>query len=284
MPVDLKKIDKKKAGIIVVAIVAGLVAVALTNNYINSQVSQGANPEALEQIMGKIKQLEQNDQALYEKQKAAAQQLSQQISAVSQQAAQRPAARAIEEKQPSADSLALRTPPGKRAITIKIQTLAAVGGLLNPGDYVDILAHLDIPLDLEDPARAFKTIVTLFQQIQVLAIGTNVSQPSDFESHQKSASLSITLAVDPQQAELLTFAEKNGKLQLALRSPEEKSAYQVEPANWGALEKYLQETQGIDINAPAEPNQAKKKVSKPSKKDPSQNIQIIRAGKPDGGK
>ncbi|MDP8265709.1 MAG: Flp pilus assembly protein CpaB [Candidatus Aceula meridiana] len=282
MPVDLKKIDKKKAGIIIVAIVAGLGAVALTNNYINSQVSQGANPEAIEQMMGKIQQLEQNDQALYEKQKAAAQQLSQQISAVAQQRAQSPT-RESGEKSPVADSLALRTPSNKRAITIQIQTLSAVGGLLNPGDYVDILAHLDIPLDLENPAQAFKTIVTLFQHVQILAIGTNVSQPSDFESHQKAGSLPITFAVDPQQAELLTFAEKNGKLQLILRSPEEDLSYQVEPANWGSLEKYLQETQGIDINAPAEPNQPKKKTATP-KRTPARSIQVIRAGKPDGGK
>ena len=42
-------------------------------------------------------------------------------------------------------AFSLRTPPGKRAVTLKINSLSAVGGLVNPGDFVDIIAHLELP-------------------------------------------------------------------------------------------------------------------------------------------
>ena len=45
----------------------------------------------------------------------------------------------------SASFLTAKTPPGKRAVTVMIESLNAVGGLLNAGDFVDVIAHLDIP-------------------------------------------------------------------------------------------------------------------------------------------
>ena len=43
MAIDLKKFDKKKVGIVFLAVVAGLAAVVLTNGYINTAVSKAAS-------------------------------------------------------------------------------------------------------------------------------------------------------------------------------------------------------------------------------------------------
>src|SRR5208283_1357158 len=42
-------------------------------------------------------------------------------------------------------SLPLKTPAGKRAVTVMIDSLEAVGGLLNAGDFVDVIAELNVP-------------------------------------------------------------------------------------------------------------------------------------------
>jgi Flp pilus assembly protein CpaB len=77
-----------------------------------------------------------------------------------------------------------------------------------------------------------------------------VDNPADFEGQQKTATLAITFAVDPQQAELMTFAESYGKLQLVLRSPGEQSAYKLPSGNWETFTNYLQATQGVAIEPP----------------------------------
>jgi len=187
-----------------------------------------------------------------------------------------------EEVQAKRQSLALKTPSGKRAITVKIFTLSAVGGLLNPGDFVDVLVHLALPTDsvtLTDSSgkqavsKTQKTTVTLFQNIQILAIGSNVDNPADFEGQQKTSTLAITFAVDPQQAELMTFAESYGSLQLVLRSPGERSAYRLPSANWDTFKDYLETSQGVTINPPVAP----KRVEKP-KEPAAPEIHIYRGG------
>ena len=58
-------------------------------------------------------------------------------------------------------TLAVKTPPGKRAFTIGLEATSAVGGMIRPGDHVDILAIFANPA----------ITLTLFQDISVLAVG-----------------------------------------------------------------------------------------------------------------
>ena len=267
MAIDLKNMDKKKIGIIVIAIIAGLGAVALMNTHINTTVDELSHSEEIQQMVQRIGQLEQNTQSLYQQQEESKRQLQQQV-----QSMRTAPAPTSSRQEVSRQSLAIKTPPGKRALTIKIETLKAVGGLLNPGDFVDILAHLNVPADLEKPEVVAKTILTLFQNIQILAIGANVNQMSDFAAQQSVGSLPITFAVDPHQAELLAFVEKHGRLQLVLRGPAEKESYKLETANWATFSKYLSETQGIKLDIPVEGDEEAPRLKKKSK------IEIIRGG------
>ncbi|MBF0491066.1 MAG: Flp pilus assembly protein CpaB, partial [Candidatus Omnitrophica bacterium] len=153
--------------------------------------------------------------------------------------------------------------------TVMIDSLNAVGGLLNAGDFVDVIAHLNLPKEGNDK----KTITAMvFQDLQVLAINTNLDEPGSYEEQQKSTALKITFAVDPQEAGLLTFADKNGKLELALRAPNENDKQTVKTSTWKTLADYILENQGSSISVEEEKTPEKPEPEKPY-------IQIFRGGK-----
>lgn len=109
------------------------------------------------------------------------------------------------------DALAYRIPAGMRAVTIAINAVTGVAGQLRQGDRVDVLATLEkqlIGVDLT---------VTLLQDIEVLAVGT--------EGEQVQGS-TVTLAVTPKQAEELTLADEKGRLRLVLRPAAETGRIQ----------------------------------------------------------
>ncbi|MCX5681546.1 MAG: Flp pilus assembly protein CpaB [Candidatus Omnitrophica bacterium] len=275
---DFKKIDRKKLIVVVVAIAAAIGAVVLTNAYINRSVEQGASSKQVQFLMEKVTALEGAANEAKQQQAALVNQVQQEFNNLAQQ--QPKAAQAVAAVLPKPQSLALKTPQGKRAITVNITTLSAVGGLLNPGDFVDILVHLAIPdpngsvqIQGKDSQPVIaRTTVTLFQNIQILAIGANVDTPADFDGQQKTATLAITFAVDPQQAELIAFAESYGNLQLVLRGSGEKAAYKLPSGNWESLISYIQSTQGVVLESPVP---AKKAVSK---KEVQPEIFVYRGG------
>jgi pilus assembly protein CpaB len=166
-------------------------------------------------------------------------------------------------------SLALKTPVGKRAVTVMVDSLSAVGGLLNAGDFVDVIAQLNTPSQNADK----KTVTAMiFQDLQVLAVNTNLNDPGAYDDQQAAAALKITFAVDPQEAGLLSFANKNGTLELALRSPDESDHKMVKADTWKTLADYVLKNQGLNIQDPDGDNTNKSTAVKP-------NIQIFRGGK-----
>lgn len=117
----------------------------------------------------------------------------------------------------SATGLAMKTPPGKRAVTISVDAVSGVGGLVKPGDYVDILGVFAVPVPGGE-----KSVVTLtlLQRVEVLAAGTHLSpvEEDDKEEESHPGYSQVTLALNPQDAQLLLFARAaQAQLQLALR-------------------------------------------------------------------
>lgn len=244
---DFKSMDKKKLGIIVVAVVAGLIAVVLTNSYIE-QTSQekakkmagGLTSEETQQLMQRIQVLEQANQELANQQNMLAQAQQQQAAEAQNQQQQAP----VRVQQ----SLAIKTPIGKRAYTVMIEKLSAVGGMISPGDYVDIIVHLNIPAELRASGQPDATTVTLFQDVLILAVADSMQAgvaPSP--EAQAAASIPITFALDPREAGLLSFAQKNGTLQLQLRPPLDKDAYLLPVSTWNTLSQFIASTQGGDL-------------------------------------
>jgi Flp pilus assembly protein CpaB len=182
-----------------------------------------------------------------------------------------------------AGSFSVKTPAGKRAFTIMIDSLSAVGGLINSGDYVDILAQLQVP---KGEGKGSETVTAvLFQNLQILSIGTNFSpigsQPQ-YENQQRAQTLYITLALSPEEVGLLTFAQAHGKLQLTLRSPTEKGKKNIDVASWQTLATFVKENQGLDLIVPAaEKVGAKISDTKPAAQpeQPAADIQIFKSGR-----
>ena len=105
--------------------------------------------------------------------------------------------------------------PGSRAVSIWIDKVKGISGLLEPGDRVDVLA---IPPRQGDTVPA---AVAILRGIRVLAIGNMMETTSATPDPQYQNFTTVTLEVTPQQANLLATADQNATLRLALRSPRE---------------------------------------------------------------
>jgi pilus assembly protein CpaB len=113
-------------------------------------------------------------------------------------------------------ALPVRLKPGMRAVSIPIDRVKGVSGLIQPGDRVDVIA---IP-----PTHGGGTppkAVTIFRGVRVLAVGSALENASATPSPDEQQAATVTLEVNPKQADLLAWADANATLRLALRSPRE---------------------------------------------------------------
>lgn len=135
-------------------------------------------------------------------------------------------------------SLAMKVPSGKRAVTVSVDNISSVGGMLRPGDHVDIVGMVPIPtMNAEGKQVNQLATMPLFQDVLILAVGqefTNV-QIARKEEKATSASPVITFALSPQEANLIVFVQEQGKIRLVLRSPGDTQTQQVAPASWETL-------------------------------------------------
>ncbi len=113
--------------------------------------------------------------------------------------------------------LTARLQPGMRAISIPVDRVKAVSNLVEPGDRVDVLASVNKGNGI--PPKTF----TIIRGALVLAINSQLEQISGNGSPppDSGAAATVTLGVTPPQADLLTVADINTTLRLALRSPQE---------------------------------------------------------------
>jgi pilus assembly protein CpaB len=113
-------------------------------------------------------------------------------------------------------ALPVRLEPGMRAVSIPVDRVKDVSGLVQPGDRVDVIA-IPPPRSNGPPPRA----VTIFRGIRVLAVGNALENPSATPPPDEQTAATVTLEVTPKQADLLAWADANATLRLALRSPTE---------------------------------------------------------------
>lgn len=116
---------------------------------------------------------------------------------------------------PSDVGLPVRLAPGKRAVSIAIDKVKGISGMLEPGDRVDIIA---IP---PRNGSQLPQAAAILRGIRVLAVGSTLENASATPSPDEANSTTVTLEVTPHQADLLASADANTQLRLALRSPRE---------------------------------------------------------------
>ncbi|HOX54308.1 MAG: Flp pilus assembly protein CpaB [Candidatus Omnitrophica bacterium] len=155
-------------------------------------------------------------------------------------------------------SLSTATPAGKRAVTIPVDNIASVGGMVNPGDNVDVVCLLSVPEDTATQKKTAKreVILPLFQNILVLAVGSDIvgaveEQVVDQKGkpvapkEKASGAKTVTLALSPQEANIIAFVQEQGKIRLVLRSPQDSLIQKdVKPISWETLFKLLRQDEG----------------------------------------
>ena len=103
-------------------------------------------------------------------------------------------------------------PSGMRAVSVRVNDVISVAGFVLPGSRVDVMVT-GAPRGAENlTGPVTRTILT---SILVLSAGKNI-QP-DAKGQPENVPV-VTLLVTPAEAEVLTLASSEGKIQLALRN------------------------------------------------------------------
>lgn len=104
-------------------------------------------------------------------------------------------------------------PAGMRAVSVKVNDVISVAGFVVAGTRVDVILTGNATSN-GDPGLI--TTTTVLQNVQVLAAGQRLQKNAEGEPQQVTV---ITLLVTPEDAQKLTLASNEGRIQLALRNP-----------------------------------------------------------------
>jgi Flp pilus assembly protein CpaB len=189
--------------------------------------------------------------------------------------------------------LAYVIPAGMRAVAINVNQLIGAGGLLQPGDHVDVISIFDKGTMGKDEA------FLLLQNVEVLA----VAQTFEGEAEQQAANPSsnsgtsvlgqtvpgasggtanptpgagpvapsptpavlkpqpdaktVTIAVTPEQAERIALAESKGTFRLALRPAKDMSVVDIPEATLSTLQGPIQKPTALITSVRIYPTNAK---------------------------
>lgn len=116
---------------------------------------------------------------------------------------------------PQTLGLAAVVKPGMRAVSIGIDKVKGVSDLILPGDRVDVIA-VATRVGSETPVAS-----TILRGAIVLALGSQLETAAPAPGADSLNVATVTLGVTPAQANILTSADINSTLRLALRSPRE---------------------------------------------------------------
>ncbi|MBV9544387.1 MAG: Flp pilus assembly protein CpaB, partial [Chloroflexi bacterium] len=174
-------------------------------------------------------------------------------------------------QQQDAKTIGDLVPAGKRAMSVTFTEHNTVGGLIAPGDYVDVIGVFNKNTLGKDQS------IILLQDVQVLA----VAQATSPDQLQRPASptptgtpttvrptptplpvapaqtRTLTLAVDPDAAERLALAEDNGDLRYLVRPNNERTQRDVPAADLSTLISPIQVAAGQIIATEISPSNTK---------------------------
>ncbi|MDO8689218.1 MAG: Flp pilus assembly protein CpaB [Dehalococcoidia bacterium] len=156
-------------------------------------------------------------------------------------------------------------PPSKRAVAVSTNEVIGAGGLVLPGDRVDVIGVFDAKTMGKDMATV------ILQDIEVLAVaqqlqgdipdqglidratgamngaqptgaskGTAQAAPKTSPQPQPAAK-SVTLAVTPEEAQRLFLADAYGKIRLALRPYQDAARVDLQEATLSSIRSPLQQ-------------------------------------------
>lgn len=115
-----------------------------------------------------------------------------------------------------APTFSTRLTPGRRAVTVPVDEISSLSGMVEPGDLIDIV------VSVKKDSHNFT--FTLLQSVAVLATGTKASQEEkDTEGRARTFS-TITLDTTPDDAKRVIAAREVGRVTALLRAPNDTSS------------------------------------------------------------
>jgi pilus assembly protein CpaB len=114
--------------------------------------------------------------------------------------------------------------PGKVGYTLSVNENNSISGMIAPGDNVDILLTYNTDKGAkEGQPQQGDRVVPLLENITVLATGSRMGETPGGDDN--AAFSSVTLELDPDQAEQLTIGQKAGDVRVLLRNFEDKTPF-----------------------------------------------------------
>jgi pilus assembly protein CpaC len=139
--------------------------------------------------------------------------------------------------------LAAALKPDMRAISVAIDDVSGNAGLIQPGDYVDVLLTQTLGGSEKNTLEAGRGVEseTVVNRVRVLAVGSAFQRPKEDAAKAETRARTVTFEVTPRTAQMIAVATHLGTLSLALRSfatedrgePPAASAEQQTPTVWG---------------------------------------------------
>jgi len=108
----------------------------------------------------------------------------------------------------SSEELNTAIPTGMRAVSVAVDEQSSVDYMVKAGDYVDVV----LTFEINENKKVYTVTATILQSVRVIATGSDSSGTSKEGSYS-----AITLALTPEETELLIFAREKGRISFALR-------------------------------------------------------------------
>ena len=99
-------------------------------------------------------------------------------------------------------------PPGMRALSVRVDEVVGVAGFVTPRTRVDVILTMTVPGGRDPISKV------ILQNVQTLAAGQEIQQNEEGEPMTVTV---VTVLVSPEDAEKLSLAASQGKIQMALR-------------------------------------------------------------------
>ena len=150
-------------------------------------------------------------------------------------------------------------PVGMRAVTVRVNDVSGLSGFVLPGMRVDVL------VTGTPPAGSGTVTVTPLQNMLVLSAGTAIQPDAKGNAIQAAT---VTLLATPEQAEMLTLANGEGRIQLVLRNGSDQNIEKIrgsrvaelygaaaasKPSNPEAVRPRRRPVEAVETAAPAPP-------------------------------
>ena len=131
--------------------------------------------------------------------------------------------------------------PGFRAVSIPVDTVTSVTGLIRPNNFVDLIGTFRFP-DAKGDAALDTVTLTILQQVKVLACGQDMGKVRAGMEVSARSYNTVTLELTPKEVEMIIFALQKGNLTLSLRNYEESTVtHDLQSVDWSYLQKNIKQ-------------------------------------------